>query len=154
VLPALVPIVERPRGALGEPVLRLGVGTPPQRVVLSSHAGQRIAQVQQDRIAAHRRRNGGRPSFSATRELLGEVTAIASAGLGTTLLEPPHQPELVEVIYDNVVRTGGGWTDLANLHRVLRIVSADPGEAPYDHPEQARALRSRATCHETRWRRS
>lgn len=136
VLPALEPIVEAPLGAATGHSLRLGLGTPPQRVVLSADDGHHIAQVQQDRVAAHQRRGEQRPSFAAVHGLLREVTARASGGLQKTLLEPPHQAELVEVIYDNIVRMGGGWADPANLHRLLRIVDEDPGEEPYDRPEQ------------------
>lgn len=136
VLPALDPIVEGPLGEATGHGLRFGLGTPPQRVVLSSDGGHRIAQVQQDRVAAHQRRDGERPSFAAVHALLRQVTARASGGLQKMLLEPPHQAELVEVIYDNIVRMGGGWRDLADVHRLLRIVDDDPGDEPYDRVEQ------------------
>lgn len=139
VLPALEPIVEAPLGVATGHTLRLGLGTPPQRVVLSSDGGHRLAQVQQDRVAAHQRRDGERPSFAAVHTLLRQVTALASGGLQKMLLEPPHQAELVEVIYDNVVRMGGGWGDLANLDHLLRIVNEVPGAEPYDRPEQVQA---------------
>ena len=136
VLPALEPIVEAPLGVATGHTLRFGLGTAPQRVVLSSEDGHQIAQVQQDRVAAHQRLDDERPSFSRVQALLRQVTARASGGLQNTLLEPPHQAELVEVIYDNIVRMGGGWRDPADLHRLVRIIDEVPGDEPYDRVEQ------------------
>jgi len=135
VLPALAPIVETPSGVAAGQSLRLGLGTPPQRVVLRSPSGHQLAQVQQDRVAAHQRRDDQPPSFATARALLQAVVQRASAGLQRTLLEFPHESELIEVIYDNTVCIGH---DPADLHRLLRIVDANPGDQPYDRVEQIR----------------
>lgn len=135
VLPALEPIVEPPAGAPAVPSMRLALGSPPLRLVISRDDDRWLAQVQQDRIAAHERRGDSVPTFPRVAGRLCDVAAAASAGLGATLLEVPYQPELVEVIYDNTVRMGGGWRDPADLHRVLRIVSSEPGEDPFSAVE-------------------
>lgn len=137
VLSALEPIVESPQVSAGVEGLRLGLGIPPVRVMLGADDGRWLAQVQQDRVAVHERRGEVRPTFPQVVERLREVTARTSGGLAVQLFEPPNQAELVEVIYDNLIRTGGGWIDLAELHRVLRIVSSEPGEEPFARVEQA-----------------
>ncbi len=53
--------------------------------------------------------------------------------IGMALLE--HPIELVEVVYVNTVRAGGGWA-LGQLHQDLRIVGPDAAEAPWDRVEQ------------------
>lgn len=137
VVPALEPIVESPIALLESPGLRLGLGSPPLRLLLSAENGRWLAQVQQDRVAVHERRGELRPTFPRVVEQLRHVVAGVSGALATRLLEPPHSAELVEVIYDNTIRMGGAWIDLADLHRVLRYVSPEPGEGPFSRVEQA-----------------
>ncbi len=136
VQPALEPIIEPPPGQLATSALRFGLGMPPVRVILSSESERWLAQVQQDRLVVHERRLGERPTFAHVAEKVHEVAARAGRGLGKALLAPPNAPELVEVIYDNTIAAGEGWAEFSELHRVLHIVNARGGVAPYGRVEQ------------------
>ena len=134
--PALDPIIEAEPGTGASMSFRLGLGQPPQRLILASDDGRWLAQVQQDRIAVHERRVEERPSFSRVRPKLTEITATVSAALGVDVLTTPHAPELVELTYANRVEAGDGWTDFTQLDRVLRIVAAFPAGAPFESAER------------------
>lgn len=137
VVDALEPIVEPPPGQVTGPALRFGLGSPPRRLLLSADGGRWVAQFQQDRLVLHERRIEQRPTFSAAAGKLREVTDRAAGAIGRPLFEPPNQAELVEVIYDNALRQGEGWSQLSELHQVLRIVAGRAGEEPFADVEQA-----------------
>lgn len=124
VLPALEPMVEAPAGHLSGPTLTLGLGTPPVRVVLRSEGERWMAQVQQDRIAAHERKKAKRPSFANVAPKLDEVKTLASRGLDQDLLTDPNRAEMVEVIYENPIAAGEGWEGFPQVSQVLRAFSA------------------------------
>ncbi len=109
--PALEPIVEYPAGNVSSPALRFGLGHPPVRVIFASEGERWLAQVQQDRIAAHERRVDQPPSFQNVKPELHKVAARASEGLGRGVLQRPHGPEVVEVIYENRIPGDEGWND-------------------------------------------
>jgi hypothetical protein len=136
--PALDPIVEYPAGNVASPALRFGLGQPPVRAILASEGERFLAQVQQDRIAAHERKVDQPPSFQNVKPALRDVATRVSEGLGRAVLEEPHGPEVVEVIYENRIPAGEGWNDFSEAHRVLRVFSQEAGAPPYERFEQAR----------------
>ncbi len=116
----------------------IGFGAPPVRVILSTPDGHWVAQVQQDRIAVHERKVPARPSFKNVEAMLTEFSARVGSAVGTRLACAAHPADLVEVIYENQITTAEGrWASLGELHQVLRVFSAQAGEPPYDHLEQA-----------------
>lgn len=137
VVPALEPIVEAPAGHLVAPMLRFGLGSPPMRVVLGQDGEHWVAQVQQDRVVAHERKVDARPSFANVKPRLWDVVARAADALDRPLLAEPHSPELVEVIYLNRLPVGEGWNDFTEMHRVLRVFSAQAGAGRFASFEQA-----------------
>jgi len=137
VLPALEPMVEPPPGHVVAPELRFGLGNPPVRVILSSEGSHWVAQVQQDRVAAHERKIAERPSFGNVSPQLASVAARAARALDTPLLDEPHRPEMVEVVYENEILAGEGWRDLSEMDQVLRVFSDAAGAEPYEAFEQA-----------------
>lgn len=137
VLPALEPIVETGPGHVASQGLRFGFGSPPVRLLLSSDHGRWLAQVQQDRIAAHERILESRPSFRNVAPKLKEVAQKASKALDRELLDEPYRPELVEVIYENRIVSGSGWNGLSDIASVVRILNTDAGQGWYATPEQS-----------------
>lgn len=135
--PALEPIVEAPSGHLVAPTLRFGLGNPPVRLLLGTEDGRWIAQIQQDRVAAHERKLTKRPSFANAAPQLRKVSARAAKALDRTLLEGEHRAEIVEVVYENQIPAGEGWTSFSQLNRVLRVVARTAGDPPYRTFEQA-----------------
>lgn len=134
---ALEPIVEPPAGHIVGPILRFGLGNPPVRVILGSEGEHWVAQVQQDRVVAHERKGQERPSFANVAPKLRHVATRAARALDRPLLSPPHDAELVEVLYENALPVGEGWNDFSELHRVLRVFSGDAGASPFASFEQA-----------------
>lgn len=137
VAPALDPIVEAPLGQLVAPTVRIAIGIPPPRVMLSHEAGRWLAQLQQDRLAAHERKTGVRPSFANVAPRVREVARRAGAALDVPLLGESHGPELVELIYENLIPRGEGWSEPAEMHRIFRIFNEDAGTPPFASFEQA-----------------
>lgn len=133
---ALPPIVEPAPGDLPTHRMNLSLGMPPLRVILATLSGRWLAQLQQDRVAVQERKTKNRPSFKHAAPQLRKVAKLASKGLGRELLDGEHGAELVEVIYENRIPAGEGWSGFAELHRVLRAVSARAGSAPYAKIEQ------------------
>lgn len=133
--PALDPIVEAEPGTGASMSFRLGLGQPPQRLILASDDGRWLAQVQQDRIAVHERRVEERPSFSRVHPKLTEITALVEQALSVPVLTTPHAPELVEVTYVNRIAAGAGWSDFNDLDHVLRVVAPFPEGTPFDQAE-------------------
>jgi uncharacterized protein (TIGR04255 family) len=134
--PALEPIVEAPPGQPVTTSLRFGLGMPPVRLILQSRDGRWVAQVQQDRLAAHERRTQARPSFKNVKPKVLDLAQQTGAALGRPLLTEPHAPELVEVIYENHILAGDGWSGFSELDHVLRAVQPTVGEPPWDRVEQ------------------
>ncbi len=133
--PALDPIVESPSAQVPAAQFRLGFGAQPVRLLLEREE-RWLAQLQQDRLAAHERKtaNGGRPSFANVVPALQERREEWSRALGRTLLAGDHAAELVEVTYINWIPLGHGWSSLADLHDVLHVVRPIADDAPV--PEQ------------------
>ncbi len=134
--PALEPIIEAPPGHPATTSLRFGLGVPPTRLIIGTSDGRWLAQVQQDRVAAHERKTADRPSFKNVKPKVLEVADRASTALGEMVLADAHPPELVEVIYENHVFPGAGWDDFSQLDQVLRAVRPSVGEPPWDKIEQ------------------
>jgi len=127
---ALPPIVEARPGEPARQSFRLDLGSPPVRLILASRDERWLIQLQQDRIAVHERRLKNRPSFKHVRPQMRRVAKQASTALGRELLgKASHPPELVELIYENRIAAGKGWTTPADLHKVLRVLAA-PGPRP------------------------
>jgi uncharacterized protein (TIGR04255 family) len=134
--PALEPIVETPPGQPVPTSLRFGLGMPPVRLILQSGEGRWVAQIQQDRVAAHERRTHARPSFKNVKPKVLEFAQQAGDVLGRPLLKEPHAPELVEVIYENHILAGEGWSSFSELDHVLQAVQPTVGAPPWDRVEQ------------------
>lgn len=132
--PALDPIVEPPPGQPMAPGLRLGFGVPPIRVLLEE--GPRwLAQLQQDRVAVHERRDEavGRPSFKNVVPRLAEVRSAWSPVLRDSYFSGDADVELIEVTYLNWIPVGSGWDDLSELHKVLKVVNGPSGaDLPFE----------------------
>jgi hypothetical protein len=137
VAPALDPILEAPLGQLVAPSVRIAIGIPPPRVLLGTEAGRWLTQLQQDRLVAHERKAGVRPSFVNVAPRVREVARHAGNGLDVPLLREPHAPELVELIYENLIPRGEGWSDPGEMHRVLRVFGEEAGAPPFASFEQA-----------------
>jgi uncharacterized protein (TIGR04255 family) len=133
---ALPPIIEPKPGDPPSQRMNLSLGMPPMRVILSVPSGRWLAQLQQDRIAVQERKTKTRPSFKHAAPQLRKVARLASDALERELLDGEHRAELVEVIYENRIPAGEGWSGFAQLHKVLRAVSARAGAAPYAKIEQ------------------
>jgi uncharacterized protein (TIGR04255 family) len=135
--PAIPPIAEGP-GTVPSDETFFAFGSPPRRLVLTRDNGRWTGQVQQDRVAVHERKTVARPSFQNVAPMLKDFAKRAGAVLDADLFADPHTPDLVEVVYDNrIAAADGGWKELDELHRVLRILSASAGEPPYSTVERA-----------------
>lgn len=136
--PSIPPIVEVPLGAQGPQVLNFGFGEASQRLILESPDERWIVQIQQDRVAVHERKRPDRPSFKNLEPKLGEVVAAISGALERPLLEEPHTPELVELIYDNwmpIDSDGGPSAAYRRSNEALRVLARTAGQPPYGTPE-------------------
>lgn len=137
VVPALEPMVESDSAQALTASLRFGLGTPPVRLLLVSPDERWVFQLQQDRIAVHERKRPARPSFKNVRPKLEEWTKRASAALGRELLGENHPAEIAEVVYENHIPTGNGWSGFSELDRVLRPLASTAGDEPFAAPEQS-----------------
>lgn len=137
--PAIPPMSEGPPGAPGaSDHAFFGFGSAPIRAILATDDGHWAAQHQQDRVAVHERKTEERPSFRNVAPKLRTFAERSSRTLGVEIFGEHHRPDLVEVIYENrIASADGAWTDFSDLHRVLRILTNEAGERPYDAVEQA-----------------
>lgn len=135
--PAIPPMTE---GPVSQNLIQQAFifGKPPLRVILSTDDGRWTGQVQQDRVAVHERKATDRPSFKNVAPKLRAFSQRTGDALGTTIFQPPHAADMVELVYENrIASSDGGWTGFGELHRVLRFVSERAGDPPYDAVEQA-----------------
>lgn len=136
--PPAIPPMSELAGARGVVQQLISFGTPPVRAILSGDGGRWTGQIQQDRIAVHERKVDHRPSFGNVGPMLKRFCEHASSALGSTILVDAHPAEIVEVIYENhIVPSEGAWSNLGELHRVLRVMDSRAGDPPYDTLEQA-----------------
>jgi hypothetical protein len=125
------------------PQFMFGVGPQPQRALYFKTDERFVAQLQRDRIAINERRtpaDGGEdpssehvwPELEALSDRVQKTLAEDSGDYG------PRRPTFVELTYVNSIGPAKGiWQTHADLHRVLRIVSATAGEAPWAKVERA-----------------
>lgn len=100
-----------------------------------AHGDRWLAQVQQDRVVVHERRVESAPSFSNVGPRLLEVVEKTSSALAHSLLEGEHRGEIAEVIYENRIPGGEGWSGFSELDKVLRVVSPSPGTGRFETVE-------------------
>lgn len=136
--PALEPIVEYPAGNVSSPALRFGLGHPPVRAIFASEGERWLAQVQQDRIAAHERRVDQPPSFQNVKPELHKVAARASEGWAVVCSNGHTALRLLRSSTRIAFQSARVGTTSTRSHQVLRVFSQEAGEPPFERFEQAR----------------
>jgi hypothetical protein len=122
--------------------LIVGVGQQPQRALYFHKDERLVAQLQRDRFAINERRvpdDGEDPSSTHVWPALQGL----SNTVHETLVEDgaeygPRRATFVELTYVNAIKPAPGvWETHDELHRVLHVVAASAGEAPWEKVERA-----------------
>ncbi len=125
------------------PQFFFGVGSqPPQRALYFRSDDRFVAQLQRDRIAINERRTATDPADPSSENVWPKLDEFSKTVAAALVHEGeaygPRKPTFVELTYVNtIVPAEGVWTDHAELHKILHIVSAKAGDTPYAHPERA-----------------
>jgi hypothetical protein len=130
--PPLPPIQELPPGIPAPPPFpQMFFGEQPQRALYVRADERFTAQLQRDRIAINERRisEDMDPSSLNVWPELDRLARTVHDELVTGEGFGPMSANVVELTYVNVIRD-------VPVHRVLRIVSAQPGDPPYTDVEQ------------------
>ena len=132
--PQLPPIQELPPGRpIPPPFPQMFFGSQPQRALYIGEDERFIAQMQRDRIAINERRDATDrdpsslhvwPELDHLAEVVDDLL-VEGEGFG------PRNANVIELTYVNVIR------DIP-IHRVLRVVSEDPGSGLQAHAEDVR----------------
>ena len=100
----------------------LGTADPPPRLWLQNHAGDRVVQIQHDRLVVNWRKsdtNGDYPRYDTVREQLQDAWRQLVTVCTTQLELDEPTPSLCEIQYVNHMASDYGWASPSDTARLM-----------------------------------